>query len=299
MSAVPTVFAEFHAAIGLDAGRRERIVAAHHALRDFAERDGPLSEVLQGSFLQGSVPHATAVWPQSGDFDVDVVLVLDAKDPNAWFGELRAPFDVLRWLAQRLRASARYAGKVTQGRRCVRVQYANDFHMDVVPAHELSRFSEVLLVPDREEDEWVRTNPEGLIHWCRRTNQRTDGRFVRVVKLLKWWRDRTFAPRSAPRSVVLEQLVGQHMPTSAGSDAEALTRTLERIHMELWPWVPFIRNPSLFGEDLARDWAGEAYAYFRRRVQSAAKKARTALETGDGARSRWLWSELLGPEFPV
>lgn len=300
MSAVPTAFAEFHATIALDSGRRERIMAAHHALRDFAEQDGPLGDVLQGSFLQGSVPHATAIWPLSGDFDVDVVLVLDARDPKAWLlDELRSPSDVLRWLAQRLRTSTRYAGKVTQGRRCVRVQYANDFHMDVVPAHQPSRLTSVLMVPDRDADEWVRTNPEGLIDWCRESNRRSEGRFVRVVKALKWWRDQTFAAISAPRSIVIEQLVGRHMPRRADSDAEALTRTLERIDAELWPWVPFIWNPSLFGEDLARDWCAEAYDLFRRRLRSAAHKARAALDAGDAARSRRLWSEFLGPEFPA
>lgn len=50
--------------------------------------------------------------------------------------------------------------------RCIRLNYAGDFHMDILPGVQESSFDEnKLKVPDRELGNWVSSNPRGYANW--------------------------------------------------------------------------------------------------------------------------------------
>ncbi len=143
-------FQKFHQNISLDSSRTERIKSAYNALCDFVESDKPLSSALREIFLQGSYRNNTAVRPISGEFDVDVVLAIDATDHSSWWRSKRSPSDVVRWVASRLRTNPVYGTNnitVQQRTRCVRLVYAGDFHLDIVPAHCESATQDPIEVP--------------------------------------------------------------------------------------------------------------------------------------------------------
>jgi patatin-like phospholipase/acyl hydrolase len=80
------------------------------------------------------------------------------------------------------------------------------------------------------------------------------------------------------------------MPNSPSSDAEALVCTLENLNEWLQSRLvvfsaPSVDNPSLPGEDLARDWSLEDYRLFKKRVEGAARKACQAFLEEDTERS--------------
>ncbi len=302
-------FQKFHTNISLDDSRVERIRAAHTKLRELVQNDRPLSNVLYEVFLQGSFRNNTAIRPLKGGFDVDVVLAIDATDPSSgWWRGKRDPEEVLNWVARRLRDQPHYQSHgvtVARRRRCVRLIYAGDFHLDVIPAHSDGNLENPLEVPDREASRWIQSHPKGYTEWCEKVNKRTNGKFTRVTKMLKWWCRQKFDSNRAPRSIVLQTLIGTHMPNNPSSDAEALTYTL--VHLNKWlqsQWLdslgaPAVYNPSLRGENLARGWDLEDYQLFKRRVLSATKKACEAFLEEDTEKSVRLWRELFGEKFPV
>ena len=64
--------------------------------------------------------------------------------------------------------------------RCVTVDYANDFHVDVVPY--LERHGEKFIT-NRADDGFELTNPEGFNAWLDEKNRTTGGRLVKVIRL--------------------------------------------------------------------------------------------------------------------
>src|SRR5437879_3534046 len=77
---------------------------------------------------QGSYAHRTIIKPvdDNDEFDADILLEL-TEEPD-WSAE-----DYVKQLYRAFRCSATYRGMVSRHARCVKVDYANEFHVDVVP----------------------------------------------------------------------------------------------------------------------------------------------------------------------
>src|SRR3546814_6616688 len=58
---------------------------------------------------------------------------------------------------------------LTRKCRCVRVSYANDMHVDIVPHVILSGWREVIV--NRDENIWEDTNPQGFTDWMKKQDQ--------------------------------------------------------------------------------------------------------------------------------
>jgi hypothetical protein len=276
-------------------------------LRKHIEADGPLSKVLKEVFLQGSYRQDTAIRPtNSTQFDVDVVLALDARAPRGLLEllERRDPDDVLGWVASRLRTIPGYAGKVHQKKRCVCVEYENEFHMDIVPAHAPDGADHGVLVPDRKRESWIRSNPKGYMAWCTQRNKATNGRFVRVTKYLKAWRDQSVAQAARPKSIILQSLIGRACPEQDCADAAATVATLRAVHKvyseaTAWWSAPTVKNPVLDDENLAAGLTYDEAKRFEGELKVALGKAEAAYAEPNSQRSALLWQGLFGTRFPL
>jgi hypothetical protein len=108
-------------------------------------------------YLHGSGALGTTVKPLSREeFDVDLiclVLGLTARMP---------PAELKRLIGDRLRQNARYAPILEEKKRCWRLNYARQFHLDVSPTivnPACGNGGE--LVPDKKLRNWKPTNPSG------------------------------------------------------------------------------------------------------------------------------------------
>ena len=130
--------------------------------------------------------------------------------------------------------------------------------MDVVPlAGDSRRVNNVLHIPNRTVNGWEATNPKGLEEWYRQQNSRTNGRFVRVAKMLKHRRNQALFKDARPPSVGLEVMIAQAWPFFASSsDADAVSDVLRQLSNGFWFSfsVPRLMNPSLQNENLFRDF---------------------------------------------
>jgi hypothetical protein len=284
----------------LDATREARIEDALLHLQDVITNDDALWRYRPYLFLQGSYASDLGVRPATprAEFDVDVVIRL-RRLPSTMTAT-RA----LTFLSDRLRLDRIFASRLVDHDRCVRLAYANEFHVDVVPARALvglaGQVIEAVQVPFRGVG-WRRSNPLGYMRWCRQRDVRTGGDFTRVVWLLKRWRD--LAPRRRSiRSIVFTTLIGRMVPPWTGSgqstrpDGEVLAETLERL--ERWAnaqrRVPVVTNPSLRVENLTKRWTLSDFRAFRTELTAVVTAVRVAQLVGGAA----AWRSVFGDSFP-
>lgn len=159
-----------------------------------------------------------------------------------------------------------------------------------------------LLIPDRELQQWVPTHPLEQIRWTTEKNRLTGGRYVDIVKALRWWRKLNPAG-GHPRSYPLEHLIGDTCPDDIESVAEGVTRALERIRDNYQPWqfvrgVPVLPDRGVPIHDVFKRITAEEYKVFYDAASTAAQEARDALDTATNRESVGRWRAFFGPEFP-
>lgn len=287
----------------LDASRVERINGAWQRLHDVIAGDDAFTRYRPEIVPQGSYAAGTAVRPvRPGDeFDVDLVVKLTL--PLSWTST-----ETLTWIRTRLALDSVFKTRLLAHPRCVRISYAGDFHMDVVPARRLSTTSPIsgarlirLKVPDRVGG-WRFSNPEGFVRWCEAQNKRTGGDFGRVVMMLKRWREFSAPEKRRIKSIMFTTLLGRTVPAWPGGgdsrrpDADVLVATLGVLSRKLAPitGVPVVPNPSLRLENLARTWTRNDFVAFRNELKEAFRLAVQIRKSKDPTS----WRALFGPTFP-
>lgn len=121
-----------------------------------------LSRFNPHSFPQGSFALGTTVRPLHGEeYDLDFIYLLRGAYQNTYTEQ-----QVYDFLFTRLKGSGTYAGMVELKKRCVRIIYANEFHLDITPAvNNLNCPNGSIYVPDRKLKIWKPSNPQGYVKW--------------------------------------------------------------------------------------------------------------------------------------
>src|SRR5690606_37597057 len=114
----------------LDKTRLERMENAYHAVAEVLKKDNDFFNDLEIEvYAQGSKRTGTTVKPINGeDFDLDTVLHIYDLFSN------HSPEEVYNALIRALEKDAYYKSIMEKKKRCVRLNYKADFHMDILPA---------------------------------------------------------------------------------------------------------------------------------------------------------------------
>lgn len=121
-----------------------------------AASDSPLLRAI-AIYLQGSTAIGTTVKP-IGSNEHDVDLVAHMSDLGLWV----PPAELKKAIGDRLKENGHYAPLLTEMPRCWRLEYANEFHLDITPSiPNPSCGNGGELVPDRALKEWKPSNPKG------------------------------------------------------------------------------------------------------------------------------------------
>jgi SMODS domain-containing protein len=121
-----------------------------------AAAEDPMLRAL-AIYLQGSTALGTTVKPISrSEHDVDLVV------HNPDLSSSTAPGIVKRVIGDRLKLNGRYAAILEEMPRCWRLNYANEFHLDITPSIvNPACVQGGELVPDKKVREWCASNPKG------------------------------------------------------------------------------------------------------------------------------------------
>lgn len=186
----------------------------------------------------------------------------------------------------------------------MRVSYANDMHVDIVPHVILSGWREVIV--NRDENIWEDTNPQGFTDWMKKQDQIAGGNLRRVIRLIKFLRDHKNS-FTGTRSILLTTLLGERVSElSKMSDPSCysnLPTALRTIVTDLDEWLqarpnrPSIADPSGSGVTFDHRWSDETYSYFRDRIHVHAAEIEDAYAEPDKDRSVQKWQALFGDGF--
>ncbi|MPZ50967.1 MAG: nucleotidyltransferase [Dehalococcoidia bacterium] len=235
-------------------------------------------------YPQGSLRILTTVKPRGHEeYDLDIVSQLAVNPRQVTWQQ------VYRWEKQRLREHGYYKTILELKNRCLRLNYAGQFHMDILPAcPDPVLGGTAILVPDHKAGGWKSSDPKGYAtSFEARSNWRLAEKaaqpvppqvapefkapLVRAVQLIKRQRDQVFTDADlAPASIVQTTLAAEAYAGQA-TTAEAVTRYLYYVSqlLDANPKMPFrVLNPVNKGEVLSERWESTpgAYEAFRREL---------------------------------
>jgi hypothetical protein len=148
--------------VQLDDTRYDRMKTSYESVKDWIEKD----EIFFKSYNYDIYPHGsvrtlTTVKPFGKDeFDLDMAIHLKNNTPHT-------PQRIFAELKRRMEGYSKIHGlKIEAKNRCIRIIYAGDFHMDILPGVQESMFDQnKIKVPDHKLGDWVSSNPRGYGAW--------------------------------------------------------------------------------------------------------------------------------------
>jgi hypothetical protein len=261
--------------------RYQQAVNRYEAVCQWLEADGSSVAAFRPTiYPQGSMRIGTTVKPMGkSEHDLDFVCEFQLHPQS-----FDRPSQLLKLIEARLREHKVYASILELKNRCVRLNYANEFHMDILPACADRLAGEhCVVVPDRKLSCWKASSPKGYAEWFERRCElvievlmaerrrvmakaepipdqeatQEKATLKRAVQLLKRWRDMRYAKNMdvAPISMVLTTLAAQ---TYEGqfSVSKAISGILDKLVAFIEVSKPriVVFNPANPREDLSECW---------------------------------------------
>lgn len=284
--------------VNLSQARLDQLDERVGAIDSFLSKgDGEIASRFVQTIPQGSYAHRTIINPVDVNDEFDADLLLELTEEPDW-----SPKDYVEELYKALRASSTYRNMVTRHARCVKVDYANEFHIDVVPYVE--RHGEHY-VTNRDNDEFELTNPEGFNAWLDEQNGITGGKLVKVIRLMKYLRDykNTFSVKSVILNILLGGRVNSALLLGDSDYYMDLPTAFKNLladlndYLQANPTMPNLTDPSCPSENFNHRCDQDQYTNLRKWVKYYSEKATAAFDNPDRESSLKLWREIFGDDF--
>lgn len=275
------LLAEVARALQLTPEQHALAVKHYKAIADWlGAGDSPLARYKPWIYPQGSMALETTVHPLSREeYDLDLVCQMLVSGVTA--------MEVYNRVYERLSAHGTYAKMLEKMNRCLRLTYAHDFHLDIIPGEpDVLRGGLAILVPDRTLKAWTPSNPRGYVEWFTNRSRVTlyemrkkvdpvpqptpsdeKPALTIAVQLMKRRRDIVCNPDEAPRSIVLTTLAGEYY---SGTDCvfTALVQIVAGIKQRIADAQPgriTVCNPTTPDEKFCESFSSEGrYDTFKR-----------------------------------
>ena len=285
--------------VNLNQTRIDTLKSCVESIKSFLSSSN-YSANIKKFLAQGSWAHKTIIKPVKGkEFDADLVMFIQPF--NGW-----AAKDYVNELWQIFKNSDRYKDKMLRGTRCVVVNYAEDFHLDIIPCIVDRQYSSTFEVCNRNEDRYELTASEAYTDWLSKRNFWTGNDMLRdVTKLLKYLRD--IKKRFSVKSILLTTLLGNEVDyldsfsqETHFSDLPTSLRTLMgRLddYLQDNPKMPEVQNPVLTNETFTRHWDDIKYANFRDCIHRYREWIDDAYDETDRNESIRKWRMVFGEQF--
>ncbi|MCX7522057.1 hypothetical protein OSC27_07170 [Microbacterium sp. STN6] len=284
--------------VNLSDGRIKQLDERVTAITNFVQTG---EDAFATSFIdilpQGSYAHRAIINPVRANDEFDADLLLEMNEIEEW-----AAKDYVQELYTVFRGSSTYRDMVSRHDRCIRIDYANEFHIDLVPYMERHGAH---YITNRAENRFELTNPEGYNEWLDAQNRLASGRLVKVIRLMKYLRDfkDTFSCKSVILSILLGNSVSEAVVWGDESRYSDVPTALKNIVSTLDNYLqdneimPSIDDPSEPTENYNHRWDQDEYANFRAKIHVYQRWIEEAYDEGDPEESKVKWRRLFGDKF--
>ena len=209
----------------------------------------------------------------------------------------KKPKDYINDVYDCLKQNGNYEDKVHRKTRCVYIDYAGDFHLDLVPC---ITHGEQHYICNNKENRFEDTDGTGYRDWFNEKTRITNGNLKRVTRLLKFLRDHK--GNFSVKSILLTTLIGNSVYAS-GEDFKDIPTSLKTISnwinsfLQNNALMPKIYNPVLPTESFTRHWDQDKYSHFRKMFDLYNAKINEAFDAKDHNTSVRKWRELFNDNF--
>ena len=277
--------------VNLNETRLKRLNDSVSAVSEFLSKNLDSYEKIE---RQGSYALRTIIKPVNNhEYDADILLYSEYdsdKEPKNYINELY----------KCLKGNKNYEDKVHRKTRCVYIDYAGDFHLDIVPCITDGSYQYIC---NNKENEFEITDGTGYRDWFNDKTRITHGNLKRVTRLLKYLRDHK--GNFSVKSILLTTLIGNEVYDYDESSDDfknipiALKTISNRINDFLQdnPYMPKVCNPVLPSESFTRHWDQDKYRHFRKMFDIYNGKVNEAFDATDHNTSVKKWRELFGEKF--
>ena len=286
--------------VNLNQGRLDLLQKRVNAIDSFLADDETFEPIFLELIPAGSWAHRTIIKPVADNDGFDADVLLHVEEQEDW-----QPKNYLEELYKAFCGSSTYKALAHRKTRCVRIDYAGEFHIDVVPYLEQGGLHYITnrLEPE-ETGKLEASNPEAFTAWIDERQRVTNGAFIKVVRLLKYLRD--FKNTFTCKSIILTTLLGEQVneieaslyPDRYADVPSTLNTLLCKLADSLPETMPDILDPAGTGDNFGERYKeGWDYANFRKQIRRYADKVQEAFEATDRDTSIAKWQEVFGPEF--
>lgn len=306
-----TYFKDFLTSISLTPHQTSRIKTTHETLRKRLNDDEELSEIIVGTFLQGSYKRYTSIRPKNDEkSDVDIVVVMDLDKDEIQPNELFNMFEDF--------LEEHYEGKYKFNNKSIRItltdvdvdlvitipydssdsfdkdffnKSVNEFEDEDIDSDDIEKG--YLYLPNVNENTWIKINPTAQIINTHSKNKNSNGYYIKVVKSIKWWQRLNY-PDLSIKSYPLERFVFKCFPDDITCVADGIYLTFENMveHVQ----KPYLKDFAL-ENDVFENISGSEYDEFHSKACEAAEISKQARFEEDADESIQLWKELFGNKF--
>ncbi len=276
--------------VSLNPARRRRLNRSATAVTEFLSRNlhGYRSNERQGSYAQGTIIRPV----DDGEYDADIlVFVAEVRG--------KKPRDYVADLHVCLSRNPDITDKLRQKTRCVTVNYADEFSLDVVPCVNRNGQRSIC---DSKGDRFEPTDGTGYRDWFNMKTDITNGHLKGAVCLLKYLRDHK-GNFEVP-SVLLTTFAGHSIHVNErGKRFWSLPDTLKTVSnransfLQGTPRMPRMRNPALRSERFTRHWEENDYRNFQEKFRVYNGRINDAYDEPDPRESLRKWRILFGERF--
>ena len=280
--------------VNLNQSRLDRLNTSVRAVREFLSQNLDSYRKVE---RQGSYALRTIIKPvkDGQEYDADILLYLK-------YERVIEPKDYINELYDCLRENRVYKDKVRRRTRCVVLDYAGDFHLDIVPC--VTKDDGKQYICNNKTNEFEQTDGTGYRDWFNDKNGVTHGNLKRVTRLLKYVRDHK--GNFTAKSILLTTLIGNTVRDEDENDGDhfkslpdALKTVSNRINdfLQRNPAIPSIANPVLPEEDFTRHWDQTKYSHFRNLFNVYNGKINEAFDAIEHDDSIEKWRDVFGENF--
>tara|TARA_Y100000310_G_C20704311_1_gene833498 strand:+ start:27477 stop:28802 length:1326 start_codon:yes stop_codon:yes gene_type:complete len=264
------------------------------------------SEVFGSSFVkaipQGSYAQRTIIkpTPKKQEFDADLVVYLD----SIWGWK---PQDYIEQIYHLFNSSPTYKGKVSRHTRCVKLNYAGEFHIDIVPCVRKGIILRENKICNKATNKYESCSSTEFNKWVNKKNSAVgNNNLLKAIRLSKYLRD--YKQNFSVKSILLTTLLAErvtgweyHWGTDKFKD---LPTTLKILFNRLDSWLnkqksmPIVSNPvAIDDEDFNRHWDERKFQNFKTQVKRYNTWINMAYLERDRAASILKWRRIFGDGF--
>lgn len=256
-------------------------------LREYLENHSTYKNKLIDTFLTGSYAKHTSIRPTKfdGKTDVDIVVVTNYTESD----------DSKEVLDELYKVCKEKYLKVTKQSRSIGIEMQG-IEVDVVPMIE-DNLSGMYKIGNKKDGTWKKTNPKGHINWCINMNKDNNDKFVRIVKIFKWWRKNN-CPDTVkyPKGITLEKIVADNLYDCNNQYEKIVFNTMKNIQNAYEQYIetgikPFVSDPGIPSNNLSDSYEFNDFKSFFNKIKTHIK----LLEESNF--SNEAWRRILGAEF--